>query len=107
MYNNNNNHHSHSQENGSRPSSSNSFLGEDNNSGFPSGLPQEELEDFRERNPQPLTPQGQENLRIIRRFYITLIVVGVVAGGFLTWGLVTLMNEWELINPPPEQHLNN
>jgi len=107
MYNNNkNNHNSPRHQNGSRPSIQPPFT-EENNSGFPSGLPQEESEDFTEKSSQPLSPQGQENLRMLRRFYISLIVTGVVLGGFLTWGLVAVMNEWELINPPPEQHLNN
>lgn len=103
---NNNNHHPFSpQENGSRPSTESRFNRE-NRSGFPSGLPEEESEDFRERNSQPLSQQGKENLRVLQRFYITLIVTGIVLGGFLTWGLVVLLNELEMINPPPEQHLN-
>jgi hypothetical protein len=105
MYNNNNNHNSRSNKNGSRSSMPPPF--NEDTQGFPSGFPEEEKEDFTEKQSQPLTPQGKENLRLLRRFYITLIVTGVVLGGFLTWGLVTLMNEWEMINPPAEQHLNN
>lgn len=107
MYNNNNNHNNNSRyhENGYRHSRQRTFREESQD--LQSELTPEQKEEFADYQSQKLSPQGKENLKLLRRFYITLIVTGVVLGGFLTWGLVTLMNEWEMINPPAEQHLNN
>lgn len=104
MYN-DNNHHPRSQKNGSRPSMPSIFNDED--SQFPSGSSQFQDDPYLEEDrSQPLTEQGKENLRLLRRFYITLIITGVVLGGFLSWGVVTVMGQWDMIDPPPENRLN-
>jgi len=103
MYN-DNNYHSRSQKNGSRPSLPSIF--NDQDSQFPSGSSQfDEDNDLEPDRSQPLTEQGKENLRLLRRFYLTLIITGVVLGGLLSWGVITVMSEWNMINPP-EQRLN-
>ena len=101
MYNNNNHHKSSSQQNGSNP-----FI-PPNNRGFPSDFQEEEYIDLSARKSQPLTQQGKENLRLLQRFYITLIVTGVVIGGFLTWGVYGIMKHFNLIDSPSENQLNN
>jgi len=105
MYNNNNNHKSSSTQNGSNPFVPPNYL--ENNHGFPSDFSEEEYIDLSERKSQPLTEQGRQNLRLLQRFYITLIVTGVVIGGFLTWGVYGIMKHFDLIDPPSKQQLNN
>jgi len=106
MYNNNNHDDSRYSHNGSRRSMQSPFS-EDNNHGFPSPLSEDNLDQPSDRNSQPLSPQGKENLRLLQRFYITLIVTGVVIGGILTLGIASLMHQWDMIDPPTEQQFKN
>ncbi|QDZ39924.1 hypothetical protein FRE64_08195 [Euhalothece natronophila Z-M001] len=102
---NNNNNHQREQRNGFHPYVEPVFR--EDNQQFPSRESEwQEDENYLDHSSQPLTEQGRENLRILRRFYISLIVSGLVVGGLLTWGIVTLLNEWNLMDPPAEQQLN-
>jgi len=103
MYNNNNHHNSRYNQNGSRRSMQSPFS-DDNYQEFSSPFADENLDEVSEnRSQQPLSKQGKENLRLLQRFYITLIVTGVLIGGMLTWGIANLMNQWDMIDPPAEQ----
>mgnify|MGYP000299935993 FL=1 len=106
MYNNNNHHNSSSHKNGSKRFVSPPF--HDNYYGFPSDdLPEEEYLNLQERERKPLTQQGRENLRLLQRFYISLIVTGVIIGGFLTWGVYGLLKHFDMIGPPSENQFND
>lgn len=74
-------------------------IAQEDNQPFPSRISERDENDL-DRSSQPLSEQGKENLRVLRRFYISLIVTGVVVGGFFTWGVITILNQWDLINPP-------
>jgi len=107
MYNNNNRDDSGYPHNGSRRSMQSPFS-EDQDHGFSSPFSEENLDPHSDdRRSQPLSPQGKQNLRLLQRFYITLIVTGVVIGGILTLGIASLMNQWDLIDPPTEQQFKN
>ncbi len=98
MYNNDNNHYPSSHHNGNHPSIKPTL--EEYN-------PLEsEQQNYSEQSSQPLTPKAQKNLRQLRQFYITLIVTGLVLGGLLSWGVASLLNEWDLINPPKQEQFN-
>jgi len=106
MYNNNHHDDSRYNDNGSRRSTQSPFS-EDNYQDFSSPFAEDNLEKRSENRSQPLSPQGKENLRLLQRFYITLIVTGVLIGGMLTWGVATLMSQWDMIDPPAEQQFKN
>ena len=98
-----NNHHRNSDHNGFHRSTQ--PLSQEDNQLFPSGISERDENDL-DRSSQPLSEQGKENLRVLRRFYISLIVTGVVVGGFFTWGVITILSQWDLINPPEEPQFN-
>ncbi|MFP4252926.1 MAG: hypothetical protein ACLFQP_06660 [Halothece sp.] len=93
----NNNHKKNSDHNGFHHSVH--PISQEDNQPFPSGMSERDDNDL-DRSSQPLSEQGKENLRVLRRFYISLIVTGVIIGGFFTWGIITVLSEWDLINPP-------
>ncbi|MDR9402309.1 MAG: hypothetical protein RI580_02610 [Halothece sp. Uz-M2-17] len=98
----NNNHHdddSRYNHNGSRRSTEWPFS-EDHD-------PELAREFSEKKRSQPLTQQGKENLRLLQRFYISLIVTGVVVGGVLTLGLALLLNNWGLLDSPKDKYPEN
>ena len=81
---------------------------ENNDHDFSSPFGEDNPEPLSERrSQQPLSEQGKENLRLLQRFYISLIVTGVLIGGIFVWGLATLMDHWDMIDPPAEQQFKN
>jgi len=98
MYHNDNNHYPSSNHNGNHPSMKPTL--EEYN---PSEL---EQQNSLQGSSQPFSPQAKNNLRQLGRFYLILIVTGLVLGGLLSWGLVTLLNQWDLLNPPKEERFN-
>lgn len=101
---NNNHHNSRYNQNGSRPSMQSPFS-EDNYQEFSSPFSQENLEHIsEERSQQPLTQQGKENLRLLQRFYISLIVTGIVVGGILTLGVAVLLDQWGVLDSPNDKY---
>lgn len=98
MYNNENNHYPSSNYNGNHP-----YIKPTLEEYNPSEL---EQDNSLESSSQPLSSQAKNNLQQLWRFYIILIVTGLILGGIVTWGLVTLLNEWEILNPPKEEQIN-
>lgn len=104
MYNNNNNHNSRQHQNGSRRSMQSPF-GDDNYQEFSSPFADDNLEEVSEqRSQQPLTQQGKENLRLLQRFYLSLIVTGIVVGGILTLGVALLLDQWGVLDSPNDKY---
>ncbi|WP_041596261.1 hypothetical protein [Halothece sp. PCC 7418] len=99
MYNNNHHDDSRYNHNGSRPSMQWPFRDEND---------PDLADNFSEKkSSQPLTQQGKENLRLLQRFYISLIVTGIVVGGILTLGVALLLDKWGVLDSPNDRYREN
>ncbi len=61
----------------------------------------ESIEDVQLREPHP------ETLKVIRRSFIFLIVVGLLVGAIVATGIIYILNRFDITGQPPQPSLEN
>lgn len=73
------------------------------NNGFPSPQDTNDLPDQTTPQPEQQPTPKRKSILLLRRIYLILILIGLIGGGLLAWGVIAVMDQLDLINPAQEE----